>query len=986
MRPFYKVLLLIIFFSGIITTHQLSGSVKDCYNIGASDHAGFSSSTLLGYSLIHIFPQNNSLFDSGNTSIGVQWQWELGAPSMPYSFEVEYYINGSYYNSGLLSSSVNVYSINGLLPASAVQWRVCSIDEFDARIYSSWTFFYIKRGSPLYVKENATGNGNSWNNAASLQFALANAIYSDELWVAAGVYKPTGGTSRDISFQVKNGMMIYGGFAGNEVQIDQRNWVKNQTILSGDIGIPNISSDNSYNILKIAGTMQFPVTDKTIIDGLIIEGGNADNSSQGWDRGAGMQLIYASPIIVNTWFRNNNCINFGGAVFGDGFSKPKFYNTIFSKNYAQKYGGAALANAEMHFINCLFYANQAGDRGGAVNGPSSPNNLYVYNSIIWGNKAPSNPQLYNSVVGYSIVEGGYTGIWVLSDDPQMINPSADDFRMNSLSPALNSGGNDYLPAWLLSDYAGNPRKDGVRVDIGIFEGFVPTPFPLLPANNYLFEASVTEANITWEWKSSVPTGIIDYSVEYYINNLYQGRHDGISGLTWTITGLKPIDFIRWRVAGVNGQGDYFWSPWSNFYIRRDCPLYVKPDGSGSGNSWSDAADFQDALSRTVWGDQIWLAAGTYKPVKTANRSVSFDLKDGIKIYGGFIGVETSVNDRNITENRTVLSGDIGSPGVFTDNSYHVITAIGTSSKPITSATLLDGFIVECGNAEVYTGNNQFGGGLYLIKSSPVVVNVWFRNNISKDTGGAIYGDDQSNPVFANVIFSNNSSDKSGGAVFSNASMVFHNCLWYNNQSGYWGGAADASTNNTTLVFNSISWSNTALYGYHDFRNIRVRSSLVEDGSGIGSLTGNPMFVDPANNNFKLIQNSPAYNSGNNTQVPAWLTVDMEGGSRIKGAIVDMGPFELDISNSVLEDTFNNKSKLICSPNPVKTGQVLTIHINNELPNNASLRLIDLYGNAFKAIITNGATLISHSMLPGLYVFEVELANGNVYRDKILIVK
>ena len=81
--------------------------------------------------------------------------------------------------------------------------------------------------------------------------------------------------------------------------------------------------------------------------------------------------------------------------------------------------------------------------------------------------------------------------------------------------------------------------------------------------------------------------------------------------------------------------------------------FVKADGN-SGTSWKTAfVTLQQALTTATSGDQIWIAAGTYKPTQqagngTENRDMAFVLKAGVKIYGGFAGNETALDQRQLS--------------------------------------------------------------------------------------------------------------------------------------------------------------------------------------------------------------------------------------------------------------------------------------------------------------------------------------------------
>ena len=89
-----------------------------------------------------------------------------------------------------------------------------------------------------------------------------------------------------------------------------------------------------------------------------------------------------------------------------------------------------------------------------------------------------------------------------------------------------------------------------------------------------------------------------------------------------------------------------------------------------------------ALTAASSGQQIWVAAGTYKPTAGTDRTISFALKPGVGVYGGFAGTETALEQRDWRTNVTTLSGDLlgndsGPASIWNatmaDNSFHVVT-------------------------------------------------------------------------------------------------------------------------------------------------------------------------------------------------------------------------------------------------------------------------------------------------------------------------
>lgn len=85
-------------------------------------------------------------------------------------------------------------------------------------------------------------------------------------------------------------------------------------------------------------------------------------------------------------------------------------------------------------------------------------------------------------------------------------------------------------------------------------------------------------------------------------------------------------------------------------------LYVKPDASGSGASWADAAGLEAAIAaaKSAGGAyDIYLAKGVYYP------SATIQLSNGISLYGGFKGDGSdTLETRDLENNATILCGDV----------------------------------------------------------------------------------------------------------------------------------------------------------------------------------------------------------------------------------------------------------------------------------------------------------------------------------------
>lgn len=213
--------------------------------------------------------------------------------------------------------------------------------------------------------------GQSWTTATTLNQALATANSGDEVWVLAGTYVPTTDENRFASFVIPAGVKVYGGFRGNENSPGERSADK-RSVLSGNIGNPQVDSDNSYTVV----TMRAGTGAPSLIDGFKITEGTARGFTQGFGaiNAGGALYIEATPgvlpahQVINCKFSKNKAHN-GGAIYVSA-GATSFENCHFLNNHADSKGGAIYnmgQGTELHvkFLDCYFQDNAA-KYGGAM--------------------------------------------------------------------------------------------------------------------------------------------------------------------------------------------------------------------------------------------------------------------------------------------------------------------------------------------------------------------------------------------------------------------------------------------------------------------------------------------------------------------------------------------------------------------------------------------------------------------------------------------
>ena len=223
---------------------------------------------------------------------------------------------------------------------------------------------YVNAG----IIADAGNNGRSWEQAfANLPKALEEAERQNEaeIWVAKGRYVP--GNSRESTFQLTEDVHLYGGFAGDERLMAERDFELNETILDGDINGDDsassftMHSENAYHVVIGA--------EGALIDGVTIRGGNANGTGYPDNCGGGVLLEGTAMSIANCHVIENYA-GTGGGMHLSSVSSLRLSNCRFEHNDATYDGGGLYeATSNLNVTDCTFINNSAlGDGGGGYGG------------------------------------------------------------------------------------------------------------------------------------------------------------------------------------------------------------------------------------------------------------------------------------------------------------------------------------------------------------------------------------------------------------------------------------------------------------------------------------------------------------------------------------------------------------------------------------------------------------------------------------------
>lgn len=762
-------------------------------------------------------------------------------------------------------------------------------------IFMSFLFSAPSFGRIIHVDVDSrlpVTNGRSWMTAyRSVQQGLDAARYGDEMWVAAGTYSEC--------IILKDGVRMYGGFAGNETKLVRRP------------AFPRPSPDICETILDGAKNGSVVTTPEGATSGMVIDGFTIQNGKSTY--GAGLLCQCSSMLISRVKVVNNISTWVGGGIYTAWGSSPTVTESEIADNTADLWGGGIacgdmtmvtrstivgnVSNGDGGGIHCQGTARIIGNMiiGNTVSPPTWRSAGYgggicnvghaeVTNNTVVGNHSrygggmscgegtyaspivANNIFAFNSSGVYVILEGAIiknnciygnadydcTNPDILNQDSNIsVDPQLADWRTghNHIQPrslCVDAGNDSYGTA--LTDIDGQDRVLGSHVDIGADESD-GSSWTIIPSILRVSTAG-DDKNDGSSWQSAKRT--------------VQAAIDTVSrqgGEVWVAKGL-----YNERIT-----------------LRRFVEIYGGFDGTELERSARDAEPSPTILDGQQLGTVISISRLGFLPIVIDG----FSIRNGVDKEwrgGGGIGIIFShgyIQNNRISDSRSVWGG-----GVFAYHSYGLIsgnTMLGNSgggvhvgsgmvvSRNIISASIGSG--IYCyGNAVIrqntITGNkDSFGGGIRSegdLDGVPIIDG----NVVSGNTGGSAGGIYCHNgKIINNIILNNTSSETKGGMYLWGPFVSAYNNTVVGNTGGILCDGTPADIVNNIVAFNSSGITNSPYWSQNPvLRNNCVFGNTKYDYKGIGPGT-NDISVDPlfmGSGDFRLRVDSPCIDRGSDS--------------------------------------------------------------------------------------------------------------------------
>jgi autotransporter-associated beta strand protein len=355
---------------------------------------------------------------------------------------------------------------------------------------------------------------------------------------------------------------------------------------------------------------------------------------------------------------------------------------------------------------------------------------------------------------------------------------------------------------------------------------------------------------------------------------------------------------------------------SRLYVDQN--VINRGPGCEIGQCWSSAfTNLQDALVIAGDGTEIWVAQGVYYPdVSGGDPEATFTLNSGVKLYGGFNGTESVLNQRDPSTYLTIISGDLDDDdtnkinGVTTHyndlvgiNSYHLFTSTNSDDT-----TLIDGITLTAGWAADSNNNNNRGSAIYCSNSTLRMNNIivqgnrsnsraaiWacvseisqsaFINNFAPDVGAVSV----SSGSYTDVVFTGNVANGQGSLFYMGGGYL--NLTRVKVMGNGTGSSSVVRVLNTELNFNDVLFSGN-----------RLRNGVIDMAGSTHGLLNNITLTGNRNTgvNAGVRSNINGVNPIEINNSIFWNNRDSNGQGSIEASIVNVDPNLIIITSSIIQ--------------------------------------------------------------------------------------
>jgi hypothetical protein len=275
---------------------------------------------------------------------------------------------------------------------------------------------------------------------------------------------------------------------------------------------------------------------------------------------------------------------------------------------------------------------------------------------------------------------------------------------------------------------------------------------------------------------------------------------------------------------------------------------------------------------------------------------------GVWYHGGGIYCE---NNSSAIINGNIITGNssFGGGGIYCIQSNLTII-----NNVISANSVRMGGGIHCRESNPVIQDNtiyentatSFGGGLICSDAHPIIINNYIGENVVSNPwppfqGGGVFLL-RSNPIILNTsIFGNTAGEAAGIFLLDNSNPIIVNCVFWGNQGLDWGGAIACFDSCSPLVINSVLWDNTPYEISLDYNSDPqfAYCDIQDIWPGNGNINLYPLFRDPENRDFHLMAiacgdsaDSPCIDAGD----PAILDSLLDCSWGLGGSRSDMGAY------------------------------------------------------------------------------------------------